>query len=171
MTRPLRCFNQEANSLSHQHQRKPWTSRSSHQQTCSLKDSDEIMNKLGYMLQQNKPIRERKPRCSGNSYLLANAYGYSYNHQAAKQGLETPTRSKQQNQVLTMGWNSKGATLPAVPHSSTIQTFWVQPVPCCRPSMWLTRSWWKEASLPCKTNKKYFMERTKARNNGYFSES
>ena len=118
LARPLRCFDQEANSLFHQHQRKPWTSRSLHQQTSSLKDS--------YLLQQNKPIRPAKPRCSGNSYLQANAYGYSYNHQPAKQGLETPTRSRQQNQVLTMEWNSKGAILPAVPHSSTIQTCWVQ---------------------------------------------
>ena len=118
LARPLRCFDQEANSLSHQHQRKPWTSRSLHQQTSSLKDS--------YLLQQNKPIRPAKPRCSGNSYLQANAYGYSYNHQPAKQGLETPFRSRQQNQVLTMEWNSKGAILPAVPHSSTIQTCWVQ---------------------------------------------
>ena len=118
LARPLRCFGQEANSLSHQHQRKPWTSRSLHQQTSSLKDS--------YLLQQNKPIRPAKPRCSGNSYLQANAYGYSYNHQPAKQRLETPTRSRQQNQVLTMEWNSKGAILPAVPHSSTIQTCWVQ---------------------------------------------
>ena len=118
LARPLRCFDQEANSLSHQHQRKPWTSRSLHQQTSSLKDS--------YLLQQNKPIRPAKPRCSGNSYLQANAYGYSYNHQPAKQGLETPFRSRQQNQVLTVEWNSKGAILPAVPHSSTIQTCWVQ---------------------------------------------
>ena len=118
LARPLRCFGQEANSLSHQHQRKPWTSRSLHQQTSSLKDS--------YLLQQNKPIRPAKPRCSGNSYLQANAYGYSYNHQPAKQRLETPTRSRQQNQVLTMEWNSKGAILPAVPHSSTIQTCWIQ---------------------------------------------
>ena len=118
LARPLRCFDQEANSLSHQHQRKPWTSRSLHQQTSSLKDS--------YLLQQNKPIRPAKPRCLGNSYLQANAYGYSYNHQPAKQGLETPFRSRQQNQVLTVEWNSKGAILPAVPHSSTIQTCWVQ---------------------------------------------
>ena len=118
LARPLRCFGQEANSLSHQHQRKPWTSRSLHQQTSSLKDS--------YLLQQNKPIRPAKPRCSGNSYLQANAYGYSYNHQPAKQGLEIPFRSRQQNQVLTVEWNSKGAILPAVPHSSTIQTCWVQ---------------------------------------------
>ena len=118
LARPLRCFDQEANSLSHQHQRKPWTSRSLHQQTSSLKDS--------YLLQQNKPIRPAKPRCSGNSYLQANAYGYSYNHQPAKQGLEIPFRSRQQNQVLTVEWNSKGAILPAVPHSSTIQTCWVQ---------------------------------------------
>ena len=118
LARALRCFDQEANSLSHQHQRKPWTSRSLHQQTSSLKDS--------YLLQQNKPIRPAKPRCLGNSYLQANAYGYSYNHQPAKQGLETPFRSRQQNQVLTMEWNSKGAILPAVPHSSTIQTCWVQ---------------------------------------------
>ena len=118
LARPLRCFGQEANSLSHQHQRKPWTSRSLHQQTSSLKDS--------YLLQQNKPIRPAKPRCSGNSYLQANAYGYSYNHQPAKQGLEIPFRSRQQNQVLTVEWNSKGAILPAVPHSSTIQTCWIQ---------------------------------------------
>ena len=118
LARPLRCFDQEANSLSHQHQRKPWTSRSLHQQTSSLKDS--------YLLQQNKPVRPAKPRCLGNSYLQANAYGYSYNHQPAKQGLETPFRSRQQNQVLTVKWNSKGAILPAVPHSSTIQTCWVQ---------------------------------------------
>ena len=118
LARPLRCFGQEANSLSHQHQRKPWTSRSLHQQTSSLKDS--------YLLQQNKPIRPAKPRCSGNSYLQANADGYSYNHQPAKQGLEIPFRSRQQNQVLTVEWNSKGAILPAVPHSSTIQTCWVQ---------------------------------------------
>ena len=118
LARPLRCFDQEANSLSHQHQRKPWTSRSLHQQTSSLKDS--------YLLQQNKPIRPAKPRCSGNSYLQVNAYGYSYNHQPAKQGLETPFRSRQQNQVLTVEWNSKGAILPAVPHSSIIQTCWVQ---------------------------------------------
>ena len=118
LARPLRCFGQEANSLSHQHQRKPWTSRSLHQQTSSLKDS--------YLLQQNKPIRPAKPRCSGNSYLQVNAYGYSYNHQPAKQGLETPFRSRQQNQVLTVEWNSKGAILPAVPHSSIIQTCWVQ---------------------------------------------
>ena len=127
LARPLRCFGQEANSLSHQHQRKPWTSRCFHlQQASSLKDSDEVKNKRGYLLQQNKPIRPAKPRCSGNLYLQANAYGYSYNHQPAKQGLETPTRSRQQNQVLTMEWNSKDAILPAVPHSSTIQTCWIQ---------------------------------------------
>ena len=127
LARPLRCFDQETNSLSHQHQRKPWTSRSLHlPQASSLKDSVEVKNKRGYLLQQNKPIRPAKRRCSGNSYLQANAYGYSYNHQPAKQGLETPTRSRQQNQVLTMEWNSKGAILQAVPHSSTIQTCWVQ---------------------------------------------
>ena len=121
LARPLRCFDQETNSLSHQPQRKPWTSRSLHlQQASNLKDSVEVKNKRGYLLQQNKP------RCSGNSYLQANAYGYSYNPQPGKQGLETPTRSRQQNQVLTMEWNSKSAILPAVPHSSTIQTCWAQ---------------------------------------------
>ena len=169
LARPLRCFDQEANSLSHQHQRKPWTSRSLHQQTSSLKDSDGVMNKRGNLLQQNKPIRERKPRFSGNSYLHANAYGYSYNHPPAKQGLETPTRSRQQNQVLTMEWNSKGAILPAVPHSSTIQTCWVQGSDAVRRCG--RHEVGEKKHLYLAKRKKFFRQRTKGRNNGYFSES
>ena len=70
---PLRIFDLEANSLSHQHPGNCWTSRSLHRQLSSFEDSDEVKNKRGYVLQQNKPLREHKTRFSGNSHPQGNA--------------------------------------------------------------------------------------------------
>ena len=64
---PLRIFDQEANSLSHQHSGNCLTSRCLHRQISSFEDSDEVKKKRGYLLQQNKPIREHKTRLNTTS--------------------------------------------------------------------------------------------------------
>ena len=95
---------------------------------CIRNRTRSLRSLVRFLIRQQLVRKYRTPALSMkySLYLQANAYGYSYNHQPAKQGLETPFRSRQQNQVLTMEWNSKGAILPSVPHSSTIQTCWVQ---------------------------------------------
>ena len=140
---PLRTFDLEPNSLSHQHPENCWTSRSLHRQMSSFEDNDEEENKRGYLLQQNKPKREHKTRFSGHSHPQANAFKYSYNLYQAQREIDgkgknrirrkitkTLTRNKRQNEmepsILGMEWNNMNAILPAVPLSSTVQAYSAQ---------------------------------------------